>query len=293
MTNDELKNLSYISKAIGQYSSYVQGGGGNTSVKMGSNKMAIKASGYLLSDVTETSGFSVVDYNAIRSYLEKPDDDEEEFVRAIKSFVMETDNRPSIETGFHVLLGDYVIHTHSVYANILNCSQEGMGIAEKIFPDSLWIEYATPGRDLTLKIKDAIAKHNGEPEIIFLQNHGVIISGKNFNNVLNLHESLNNKIKEFLNIDKDSFDSWNVIKDFSYVKDHILFPDQVVYTYTGGDSLKSPAAEQTLLAYSFILATIEQKHLTPNFIDKRNIDILLNMESEKYRIKVMKESGSN
>ncbi len=277
MSSNPLKNLSYISQKIGKHPSYVQGGGGNTSVKLDKNRMAIKASGYLLSDVTEKDGFSIVDYIAIKAYLENPDSDEDMFVKKIKSLVLETNNRPSIETGFHVLLEDYVIHTHSVYANILTCSQGGQKIAEEFFPNSLWIEYTTPGRELTLKIKESLAKAAHQPKIIFLQNHGVIATGMDANETLHTHEDLNKKIQEFLGIDKDLFASWTSIKDMNYVKEHILFPDQVVYTCAGENSLKSKAAEQTLLAYSFILSIIEEKGFLPNFIDKKYANILLNI----------------
>lgn len=287
MTDSPLKDLSYISRAVGRHPAYVQGGGGNTSVKMDGNLMAIKASGYLLSDVTEEDGFSVVDYKAIRDYLDNPDNSEDAFVQRIKSMVVDTINRPSIETGFHVLLDDYVIHTHSVYANILTCSQEGKALAEKLFPDALWITYATPGRELTLKIRDAIAQHPCRPEIIFLQNHGIIVTGKTSTTALDSHDSLNNTIQKFFGIDQNAFDSWDTIMDFDYVKEHVLFPDQVVYTSMGQENLTSLAATQTLLAYSFIISTIEQKRLTARFIDQKFADILANMESEKYRVKLM------
>lgn len=290
MNNDLLKNLSYISQDIGKYPSYAQGGGGNTSVKLDKNRMAIKASGYLLSDVTEVSGFSVVDYTAIRLYLESPDEDEDLFVKKIKSLVIETNNRPSIETGFHALLEDYVIHTHSVYVNILTCSRDGKRTTEELFPDSLWVAYATPGKDLTLLIRNLIEQTTQKPKIIFLQNHGVIVSAQDANEALQIHEDLNKRIQVFLGITEDAFASWGSIKDLDYVKEHVLFPDQVVYTFAGEDILKSQAAEQTLLAYSFILKIMEEKGLLPNFIDKKYADILLNMESEKYRQNIMLEN---
>lgn len=291
MSNEALRNLSNISQEMGKYPEYAQGGGGNTSVKLDKQRMAIKASGYLLSDVTEENGFSIVDYKAIREYLEQPDNDEDSFVSRIKSFVIETNNRPSIETGFHVLLGDYVIHTHSVYANILTCSKGGKQIASQLFPNALWVEYTTPGRDLTLLIRDSLKKLPHMPEIIFLQNHGVIITANTSNKALATHEYLNNRILEFLGIDKSLFASWKNIKDIDYVRENVLFPDQVVYTIAGKDS--SMAAKQTITAYSFILGIIEQKGFTPNFLDKQYIDILLNMESEKHRIKIMKERQDN
>jgi len=42
------------------------------------------------------------------------------------------EKRPSVEVGFHSFLSRCVIHTHSVYANLLCCSEEGRGIADEI-----------------------------------------------------------------------------------------------------------------------------------------------------------------
>jgi rhamnose utilization protein RhaD (predicted bifunctional aldolase and dehydrogenase) len=47
-----LRDFARVSQKIGARSDYVQGGGGNTSVKLGGGLMAIKASGYRLCDIT-------------------------------------------------------------------------------------------------------------------------------------------------------------------------------------------------------------------------------------------------
>ena len=47
----ELQNFVRLSRALGKRADYVQGGGGNTSVKLKGGLMAIKASGYCLGDI--------------------------------------------------------------------------------------------------------------------------------------------------------------------------------------------------------------------------------------------------
>lgn len=44
----------------------VQAGGGNSSFKISEEKMAIKASGYQLADITETDGYALVNPKVIR-----------------------------------------------------------------------------------------------------------------------------------------------------------------------------------------------------------------------------------
>ena len=63
--SEHLSELAKISKLIGQNPAYVQGGGGNTSVKFGDKYMAVKSSGLTLAEVTESNGYSVVDFEAI------------------------------------------------------------------------------------------------------------------------------------------------------------------------------------------------------------------------------------
>lgn len=65
--NDFIK----ISQYAGMREDIVQAGDGNTSCKTDKTKMLIKSSGYMLSDITECSGYSTVDYAAIKLFLQK------------------------------------------------------------------------------------------------------------------------------------------------------------------------------------------------------------------------------
>ena len=84
---EEVKNLVNISRKIGSYPEFVQGGGGNTSVKIDGNLMAIKASGYLLKNMTEDDGFAFVNYRDIDDHIENDailNNTEDEFSDFIK-----------------------------------------------------------------------------------------------------------------------------------------------------------------------------------------------------------------
>ena len=284
---NQTHELVKISQGIGKNIAYVQGGGGNTSVKIDETRLAIKASGYLLKDVSETDGYCIVDYQAICSYLETPDMDEDLFTQKIKSFVIETNVRPSIETGFHALLGDVVIHSHSVYTNLLTCSKEGETIVSEFFPEALWVDYVNPGRDLTLAIKESL-KQKPNASTIFLQNHGLIVSSDVSDEALYMHEHINKHIKDYLNVNDFQFNE-DIPFDVDFIKNHVLFPDQVVYALAGEVLLKTQAGQETFAAYNFIDHTLKEKKLTPHFISQENVDILINMESEKYRQKVVKK----
>lgn len=283
--NPLLTDLANLSRKIGAHCKYVQGGGGNTSVKLDGTMMAIKASGQRLSNMSATDGYSLVTYPAIVEYLDTPDDSDNDFYSRIKSFRTTPDKIPSIETGFHAFLGQFVLHTHSVYANILNCCVEGPQIAKELFPDALWIPYETPGRDLTLSMKDMVRQNGKIPSILFLENHGVITTGDNADDVYDLHEDISAKIIKRLNISTE-FDVNNCNIENDFMKQNVLFPDQVVFTIAEGDIRNTPSAKETIAAYCYILQEIKNAGLTSHFIPQEKIAILLNMESEKFRQKV-------
>lgn len=68
---ERLERYVSLSAAIGARVDYVQGGGGNTSVKLNDSLMAIKASGYKLSDIGLDKGYAVMSYQPLKDfYLE-------------------------------------------------------------------------------------------------------------------------------------------------------------------------------------------------------------------------------
>lgn len=288
MIKNKINDLVVISKTIGSRPDYVQGGGGNASVKLDATRMAIKASGHVLKDVNEDGGYCIVDYPKICDYLADVDNDENTFSLKINSFAEKSDKRPSMETGFHALLGEVVLHTHSIYVNLINCAKEGADIFHKLFPKAIWIEYETPGRLLTNKIRETLVSISDLPNIIFLQNHGVIVSGKDASEVLAIHEDLNNKIQSYFQLDRAVFKEHAEEIDIEYIKSNILFPDQAVYILAGEEILNSLAAKETIAAYNFIHKTIATKGLRHNFLSKNYVNSLLQMESEKYRQKILK-----
>jgi len=68
MFNEEMTEFVRISQAVGNRIDLVQGGGGNTSAKLDDEKMAIKASGFRISQITSDSGYVVVNYKNIGDF---------------------------------------------------------------------------------------------------------------------------------------------------------------------------------------------------------------------------------
>lgn len=263
----EYKLFSRFSNSIGARIDYVQGGGGNTSCKIDEHKMLIKASGYYLTQVKENDGFAVLDFSKIKKFFysdeaKTAEDIEKSGSAFIKSSVVTVEGipalRPSVEAGFHSILKKWVIHTHSVYSNIILCSSQAEELLTKIFDDLgyIYIPYVNPGSRLTLKIAREMKRFcdthdQQEPQAIFLQNHGLIVHADHMQECIDLHEKINEKICAYLALNRQEYPEVEIVKakndtyqsatdylieslaDGRYSTDFLLqyplYPDQIVY----------------------------------------------------------------
>ncbi len=218
----DLLAFSAMSKNAGSRADYVQGGGGNTSVKLSGGLMAIKASGFCLSDIEIDNAYALIKLEGLQKFYrentpESLSDVEKEGAACTKENTVVLDGmnplRPSVEAGFHSILKKFVCHTHSVYANMCCCSAEMNEIAEKAFAgaDYGWgsVPYTDPGANLTFAIQAEIArvkKETGkEPSVILMQNHGIIVHGDDENEVLKIHADANERLANAFGVKGDSF----------------------------------------------------------------------------------------
>jgi len=262
-----IRDLIAISQYAGNRADYTQGGGGNTSVKdEAKNIMYIKASGYRLVDITENTAYVPVDLAAIRNYYNSVDlsvkkDYEKESAEVSKNATLQMEGlpalRPSVEVGFHAVLKKYVIHTHSVYGNLIACSIEGEELAKKLFAGKdfgyIFLPYINPGFELTLamkaKIEEYVKANNSYPEVIFMKNHGIVVNSDSAERAMAVNTDVNETIRNYFGLADDfraialkeegeSFKSETKIV-LDYVKANPLslavldempiYPDQLVY----------------------------------------------------------------
>lgn len=263
MASNKLELLE-LTKTFSQRSDLIQGPGGNTSVKNSNGEMYIKASGFRFDEMTIENGISAVNYLNIRNYFNivKPLDkekEEAEMLRIVGENILKDDSgnpfpKPSMETGFHAVLDQYVIHTHSVWTNLINCrTDKSAAIAHlnKYFKMAE-IPFVSPGFGLSYLVSDAIknAELTGKskPDIFLLHNHGVIAHSDNPEICKKLLLDLDQAIIDFLEIQQEypstgisgSDTSWQPQCDFvnslleKYHCDEnffeqVLFPDQTVF----------------------------------------------------------------
>jgi len=205
-----MNEFVHLSHLYGNLDELVQAGGGNVSVKT-PDYMIIKASGYNLSDVTESDGFVKLDNGAINDYNDLS-------MLVLDSYIINNINNlvPSIETYFHLFLSKYTVHLHPTLVNIYLCSNKQMPILDH---KHIMINYAKPGIELANHIYN---KYNKEP-IVFLRNHGVIFTSDDINE---LKLIINNTYYKFLLAYENDYLFTNL---YDYSKLFDKYPGKVVY----------------------------------------------------------------
>ncbi len=262
-----LNAFARMSQAAGSRADYVQGGGGNTSVKLEGGLMAVKASGYCLSDLRPDRAYAVLDYEALRRFYNEHEpgdlsDVEQAGAACAKANTKQIGGleplRPSVEAGFHSILGTYVLHTHSVYANLAVCSTACREIASLAFAAAGyrwgWVAYTDPGAQLTFAIRDELRRVQAEtgevPAVILMQNHGIIVHAETASQCLAIHTDANERLARFFGLTGTSFPAVRLRElaagfycaDVPYLKEQLtncaytkelmeqpLYPDQLVF----------------------------------------------------------------
>ncbi len=201
----DLKQLIGISRIVGTDPALVSGASGNTSVKTDDGRFIyIKASGTPLKDMTSRKGYRklqldrAIDIIADTSLLKLDINIVQPLIarRLLKVCDDKFANTslPSIELPLHTCLDKYVIHLHPVAVNAYTCSRNGKAKLQKLFEDltlpALWITYADPGFNFGQKIAISVASYKKRfeklPQIVFMQNHGLIVSENTEKKVLSL-----------------------------------------------------------------------------------------------------------
>jgi hypothetical protein len=156
-------------------------------------------------------------------------------------------------------LDKYVLHSHSVYANLAACTKECTDIVEKALANANYswgfVRYSDPGAKLTFSIRDEIQRikeKNGEiPPIILMENHGLIVHHNDSQACLEIHDEVNERIARIFGITGGTFpkvavrenEDGRLISEVPYLEESLktgkygmrelvedaLYPDQIVF----------------------------------------------------------------
>ncbi|MCX6219894.1 MAG: class II aldolase/adducin family protein [Bacteroidia bacterium] len=198
--NTDLQELVRISRLFGSDPSFVIAGGGNTSYK-NEEMIWIKASGISLATIDE-KGFVSLSREKLKDISQKKYSADpllrESEVKADlhDAIVSPKELRPSVETSLHDLISyRYVVHTHPTKVNAVMCSNLAETSCREMFDDkALFVPYADPGYILFKVVAEAIRKftesHGYEPQLIFLENHGVFVGANSTEEIESIYAEL-------------------------------------------------------------------------------------------------------
>ncbi len=202
----EIQQLIEISQFYGRDSRFVIAGGGNTSYK-NAEKLWVKASGSSLATITE-EGFAVLDRAKLnlmsdKVYSTNAAEREEQVKNDLADATITKGKRPSVETSMHNVIDyAYVVHLHPTLVNGLMCANNAESDLKKLFgANALYIEYTDPGYVLFKKVEDAIkayrAKNTEEPQIIWLQNHGIFVAANSIEEIKVLYDKVLGTLEKY------------------------------------------------------------------------------------------------
>ncbi len=199
----EIEELIEVSRKFGGDSRFVIAGGGNTSYK-NEDRLWVKASGHALATITE-DGFAVLDRTLLNQMGEKAYSEdtalrEEQVKNDLAAACVTKDRRPSVETSLHNCMGfAFIVHLHPTLVNGLMCSANAEAACKDLFPEALYIEYTDPGYTLFKKVYDRIKAYKAasgkEPQVIFLQNHGIFVGGNTTAEIEGIYSEIIGKLE--------------------------------------------------------------------------------------------------
>jgi rhamnose utilization protein RhaD (predicted bifunctional aldolase and dehydrogenase) len=199
-----LQTITELSHEFGT-PDFVKGGGGNTSAKSG-DLLYIKPSGTTLGSLAPDR-FVALDRGLLGAvYTADIPSDPHEREAVVLDLMLAAvlpgqDLRPSVESPMHDILDKtFVVHTHSVLTNGMTCAVNGPAAGARLFPDALWVPYIDPGftlcRELRERVSVFIREHGRTPTTIFLDNHGVVVSGNSAEEIRDAHNHLIDTLKQ-------------------------------------------------------------------------------------------------
>lgn len=254
------------SEILGNNIEMCQDGGGNISIKLSDQYMMIKSSGYNMKNIHKFNGYSIIDYQKVKNQ-----NDHIFNTSIVQSVISNKYKRPSMETGFHIILNEYVIHIHPIYLTCLLCLSNSKEIISELYGDLIYqyIEYVNPGFDLFNAIY-AREKCN----IFFLENHGVIVSADSMETAHNTLEVICAKAKEYVK-EQGEFQKFDCSFESNQPSEEYLFPDSAIF-------LEEPSKKEIRAAHNYINMLGSKignlRHLTYD-----NVHLLKGLESEQYR----------
>ena len=317
--------MDYIQKTIelhnhfGKNDNYVQGAGGNISIKDG-DIIHIKKSGLSfrsMKDKNDIISLNISKEEIIQEvlFIKNKKNLENRYNELINQ-KNTNEERPSIELSFHIFGDKYTLHLHPTLINIFTCTEQGQKIIKKICKENdnmSYVDYYKPGIILT----DAILQERSTlNEITFLFNHGIIVTGPSEDSIKDRYRSVEEMLKKEIIYEEyqhkgplldTSLGKYDFVINNDFINNLTidnnellhLYPDSAIYNtifvYDRSKWLINAANKKdaTFKAELFInkmkiIHFAKLNGFTLCYLDQDSVDELVNWDAEKYRQDLLK-----
>ncbi len=202
---NQLTELIEMARFYGLNKEQTIAGGGNVSVK-NEQYIDITASGVELSTLSENQFVKLnrdkLDVILNMNYDNDPLKRERQVKKAlVESVVSEVHTLPpSVDTAIHHIIAyKYVVHLHPTIVNGMACGKKAEKHTYQLFGEkAMFVSYAV-GYDLYMLLKNKLAEYRKtfgfDPEIIVLENHGVLVNSDSIKTIRELTGLMHSKIK--------------------------------------------------------------------------------------------------
>ena len=288
-----------LSTSVAVDYSFVQGGGGNVSIKT-DRDIFVKASGTRLNEATNSAGFVILNREVAKDCVRSGTSLEHAVVDGSPN------GRPSIEAPLHVECGGkYVVHVHSVGAIAIGLIGEGF----EFCAEEGWncIEYVLPGEPLLSALKSSANFMSPEGTSV-LSNHGLLVWDSSLEGCIKRVAFTEAKCRNYfsdryssqkVDVDLANFDYLDFGSVLSgdwlqFTTENVLFPDHAVFL--AGINLKNWIRNNNDLEIKYLsqdqkemlkLLHLLGKILRPEDCNRPlsalEVSVVLGLESEKYR----------
>ncbi|MEC7595632.1 MAG: bifunctional aldolase/short-chain dehydrogenase [Pseudomonadota bacterium] len=217
--SDDLALRVYTSRLLGQDSSLVLHGGGNTSVKITEKNLVnleeeilyVKGSGWDL-EFIEKAGFSPVRMRHMLNLAKLDALSDPQMVNELKTQLTNSSSpSPSVETILHAALPfKFVDHTHADAVVTITNTSNGEDRIREIYGDrTVIIPYVMPGFDLAKEVVRIFSEQSSDKtEGMILMNHGIFTFGESAKESYERMISLVSEAEDYL----ISQDAWEIEK---------------------------------------------------------------------------------
>jgi hypothetical protein len=150
--------------------------------------------------------------------------------------------------------------------------------------NAVWISYTHPGHHLARAISESLKECEKNPNVYFLENHGLIVVGDSSEEALRLHEEVNELLKSRYTI--ETVQSPEIHLESPFFPDQEVFCGEEIDIYT---EKELEVRREMLAAANIIHQNIKRAGFKPKFINDEGRQYLRAMDAEKYRKEILKK----